>query len=101
MQKHILSCSNKYIFISLAVGSDFFDKDDILIIKKIFSNHKFKLINETIIHYTKSKIPYKYFFIKKSSQTHKHILIYKTRIERQVSKFLDRKKKKTMNAGIY
>lgn len=74
---NLITISNKYIFISLAVGSDFFDKDDILKIKKIFSNHKFKLINETIIHYTKFKIPLKYFFIKKSSQTHKHILIYK------------------------
>ena len=59
------------------MGSDFFDKNDILIIKKIFINHKFKLINETIIDYTKFKIPLKYFFIKKLSQTHKHILIFK------------------------
>ena len=54
-----------------------FDKDVILMIKKIFSTHKFKLINETIIHYTKFKIPLKYFFMKKSSQTHKHILIFR------------------------
>mgnify|MGYP006094769713 CR=1 FL=1 len=74
---NLITISNKYIFISLAVGSDFFDKDDILIIKKIFSTHKFKLINETIIHYTKFKIPLKYFFMKKSSQTHKHILIFR------------------------
>ena len=73
---NIITISNKYIFISLAVGNDFLDKDDILIIKKILSNHKFKLINETIIHYTKFKIPVKYFFIKKTSQTHKHILIF-------------------------
>ena len=43
-----------------------FDKDVILMIKKIFRTHKFKLINETIIHYTKFQIPLKYFLKIKS-----------------------------------
>ena len=75
----LMTLSNKYIFISLAMGDDFFNKDDIYNIKDYYNINEFKLRDESIIDYTRFRIPWrylKYFTSKQVSQTHKHILIF-------------------------
>jgi len=69
---------SKYLFISLAMGDDFFNNNDLLDIKTFFESD-YLLLSETKIDYTRFKIPLRLskYIMKKVSQTHKNILIFK------------------------
>ena len=69
---------SKYLFISFAMGDDFFNNNDLLDIKAFFESD-YVLLSETKIDYTRFKIPLRFvkYIMKKVSQTHKNILIFK------------------------
>ena len=69
---------SKYLFISLAMGDNFFNNNDLLDIKAFFESD-YVLLSETKIDYTRFKIPLRFgkYIMKKVSQTHKNILIFK------------------------
>jgi len=80
----ILKLSSKYIFISLAMGPQFFTKSDLIKIKKSFKTNGYKLIKQNLYDMDyKLGIPIrfleKFYRIVRGielKQTHKYILIY-------------------------
>ena len=73
----IIEISTKYIFISLAIGSDYFNEIDTRLIEKLFKRNFYKISYKNKIDYTKFKIPLRLLqFFRNDMQTHKQIYIF-------------------------
>ncbi|MBU6390102.1 class I SAM-dependent methyltransferase [Patescibacteria group bacterium] len=72
-----LAAPNSVIFIALAIGPKFLSERDGKSVMSLFPASKWRLEKKARVGYTFKKIPLRFVFWKKFSQTHKLILIYR------------------------